>query len=499
MRNELLTTNRKALTINLDFAKYGTFAEIGAGQETARYFFQAGASAGTVAKSISAYDMNFSDEIYGKSGRYVSEERLNRMVQYEFDLLKERLAEPRGSESTFFAFANTVAAKSYRGTHDCHGWLGIRFQAAPGGEPNDIVLHVRMLDKENVQQQEALGVIGVNLIYGAFYYRDDPVKLIRSLLDNLGPARIEVDLIRFTGPAFAHLNNRLLNLQLIQQGLTRAVMFTPDGKVAQSSEVLYKKAVLVERGSFRPVTLVNVDMLTMARKQFGEEPEVQGEKVVVLTEITMRNLLADGEVDDADFLARVDLLGALGYHVLVSDYPEYYRLATYFRRYTKSMVGIVLGVNNLVEVFDERYYENLEGGILESFGRLFRNTVRLYVYPMRRDALERFITIDQSMGEKRNPSPPDLESHEFVTADNLQVFPHLRHLYRHLRFNQFIVPLDEFHPNLPQASSRQLLREIRAGDQSWEKAVPPETVQMIKQRQLFGFRSATAGEPSRSR
>lgn len=292
MENKLLTTNRKALTINLDSVKYGTFAEIGAGQETARHFFQAGGSAGTIAKSISAYDMKFSDEIYGKSGRYVSEERLHRMIEYEYELLHERLDEPRGRETTFFAFANTVAAKSYRGPSECHGWLGIRFQSEPMGQPNDIVIHIRLLDNENIQQQQALGIIGVNLVYGAFYFQDDPNALIHSLLDNLTPQRIEVDTIRFRGPCFAEVDNRLMSLQLVQQGLTRAVMFSPGGDVVQPSEVLYKKAVMVERGSFRPVTKVNLDMLEKGLAQFSAEPEVQGEKIVVLTEITMRNLLA---------------------------------------------------------------------------------------------------------------------------------------------------------------------------------------------------------------
>lgn len=489
MQNQLLTTNRKALTINLDNAKYGTFAEIGAGQETARHFFQAGGSAGTVAKSISAYDMKFSDEIYGKSGRYVSEERLVRMIHYEYDLLDERLAEGRGPASTFFAFANTVAAKSYRGTHDCHGWLGIRFQTEPMGEGNDIVIHVRMLDKENVQQQHALGIIGVNLVYGAFFFRDDPVTLIRSLLDNLTPGRIETDMIRFAGPSFAEVDNRLMSLQLVQQGLTRAVMFSPQGDVVQPSEVFYKKAVFVERGSFRPVTRVNVEMLETGLAQFSAEPEVQGEEIVVLTEITMRNLLAGGQVDDADFLARVDLLGALGYHVLISDYPEYYRLASYFRRYTKAMVGVVMGVNNLVEIFDEKYYEHLEGGILESFGRLFRNTVRLYVYPMRREALEQLITLDAAMGEKRSPAPPDLEPDEFVTAENLQVFPHLRHLYLHLCVNEFITSVVNYDPDLPESFSRNILQSIRKDDGSWEEMVPPAVVDVIRDRHLFGYRS----------
>ncbi len=487
MQNELLTTNRKALTINLDNTKYGTFAEIGAGQETARYFFHAGGSAGTVAKSISAYDMKFSDEIYGKSGRYVSEERLDRMIAYEYDLLHERLAETRGPASQFFAFANTVAARSFRREHECHGWLGIRFQSEPMGEPNDIIIHVRLLDKENIQQQQALGIIGVNLVYGAFYFQNDVVGLIRSLLDNLSAERIEADMIRFRGPRFAGVDNRLMSLQLIQQGLTRGVIFSPNGDVQQPSEVLYKKAVLVERGSFRPVTRVNLDMLKRGLEQFAAEPEVQGEDVVVVMEITMRNLLSGGEVDDADFLARVDILCSLGFNVLISDYPEYYRLASYFRRYTQAMVGVVMGVNNLVEIFDERYYEDLSGGILESFGRLFRNTVRLYVYPMRRDALEQYITLQESMGEKRSPAPQELEPHEFVTAENLQVFPHLRHLYLHLKFNEYIVSVTDYDRELPELFSLHILQRIREGEGQWETLVPPEVAKMVKERRLFGY------------
>ena len=489
MQSQLLTTNRKALTINLDNSKYGTFAEIGAGQETARYFFQAGGSAGTIAKSISAYDMKFSDEIYGKGGRYVSEERLERMLDYEFKLIDERLTETRGPLSTFFAFANTVVAKSYRGSHECHGWLGFRFQPEPMSEPSEIVIHVRMLDKENVLQQDALGIIGVNLVYGGFFLRDEPEKLINSLVDNLHGERIEVDMIRFRGSSFKNLDNRLMSLELVRQGLTQAVMFSPDGDVVQPSEVLYKNAVLVERGSFRPVTSVNLDMLKTGLEEFQAEPEVQGEKVVVLMEITMKNLLAGGEVNPDDFLARINIICDLGFTVLISNYPEYYRLASYFRRYTKEMVGIVLGVNNLVEIFNEKYYENLDGGILESFGRLFRNTVKLYVYPMRRDSLEQYVTLDQAMGERRNPAPPDLEPHELVTADNIQVFPHLRHLYVHLRDNGYISPITRCDEPLLRIFSRDILHGIRTNSGDWETMVPPQVAALVKKHHLFGYNS----------
>ena len=386
--NQLLTTNRKALTINLADAQYGTFAEIGAGQEVARVFFQAGGASKTIAKTISAYDMTFSDAIYGKAPRYVSRERLGEMLDHEYRLLLERLAAQRGDRTTFFAFADTVATKNFKGTNEAHGWMGVRFQTTPGGPPSEIILHVRMWDKDAVLQQQALGIIGVNVIYGAFYFRADPRKFIESLLDNLSVDRIEVDMLQFSGPAFPAVDNRLMSLHLVQCGLTNAVMFGPGREVLQPAEVLFKKAILVERGSFRPVTKVNVDMLNCAAAQFVQEPLVKGKEVVVLMEITMNNLLVAGELDAQDCLARVDLLGDIGFTVLISNYSEYFRLTTYFRRYTKEMVGVAMGVNVLIEIFNEKYYENLEGGILESFGRLFRNAVRLYIYPMRQDAYD---------------------------------------------------------------------------------------------------------------
>jgi len=245
-QKDLLTTNRKALTINLDEPRYGTFAEIGAGQEVARVFFQAGGASGTIAKTISAYDMTFSDAIYGKAPRYVSRERLGLMLDHEYDLLNERLSAQRGDRTTFFAFADTVAARNFKGTNEAHGWMGIRFQTEPGGPPSEVVLHVRMWDKENVLQQQALGIIGVNLIYGALYYTADPRKLVASLLDNLSADRIEVDMLKLSGPAFNNVDNRLMSLLLVQFGLTNAVMFGPDGDVLQPSEVLHHKAILVE-------------------------------------------------------------------------------------------------------------------------------------------------------------------------------------------------------------------------------------------------------------
>ncbi len=490
-KKELLTTNRKALTINLDEPKYGTFAEIGAGQEVARLFFQAGGASRTIAKTISAYDMTFSDAIYGKAPRYVSEERLALMLEHEYQLLLERLATQRGDRTTFFVFADTVATKGYKGTNDAHGWMGVRFQAEPGAPPSEVILHVRMWDKENVPQQEALGIAGTNLIYAAFYYRDDPKRFIESLVDNLGIQRLEVDMLEFSGPAFASFDNRLMSLHLVQYGLTNAVMFGPKGQVLQPSEVLYHKAVLVERGSFRPVTHVNIDMLNCATAQFVQEKQVKGKEVVVLLEITMNNLLAAGALDARDFLSRVDLLGELGFTVMISNYPEYYRLISYFRRYTKEMIGVVLGINNLVEIFDEKYYEHLEGGILESFGRMFRNAVKLYIYPMRQEAYDRYL-IDGSFAAPGAAVGHAFASSVLITAKNLRVADHLRNLYQHLLENQYLDCIAGFDRDILGMSSKEVLRLIQERNPAWEQMVPSTVASAIKARHLFGYEAAAA-------
>ena len=489
---DLLTTNRKALTINLDGTKYGTFAEIGAGQEVARHFFQAGGASGTIAKSMSAYDMAFSDAIYGKAQRYVSSDRLVKMLDHEYALLVERLDGQRGDRTAFFAFADTVATKNFKGNNEAHGWMGVRFQASPHEPPSDIMIHVRMWDKENILQQQALGIIGVSLIYGAFYYRDDPRQLISSLLDNLSADRIEVDMCQFSGPAFANVDNRLTSLHLVQCGLTNAVMFGPDGGVLQPSEILHRKAILVERGSFRPVTHVNVDMLRCACAQFVQEPLVKGKDFIVLMEITMHNLLSSGELDPKDFLSRVDLLADIGFTVLISNYSEYYRLTSYFRRYTNEMIGVTMGINNLLEIFNEKYYENLEGGILENFGRLFRQSVKLYIYPMRQDAFDRYLSNGAPPAHKTLDPTAELGTSVLITAKNLSVALHLRNLYDHLLENHYLECIVGFNPDILDIFSREVLSRIKAQDPSWETMVPTRVATAIKKRHLFGYTEKTS-------
>ena len=382
MTQAKLDTHFEALQVNLDPLKYGTFAEIGAGQEVARWFFRVGGAAGTIAKAMSAYDMTFSDAIYGPSERYVSRRRLQTMLDHEYELLIERLGEQRGARTKFFVFADTVATRSYSRQESGHGWLGIRFQAEPLAPPSEITIHVRLTDGETEQQQEALGVVGVNLVHAAVFQRADPPTMIRSLLDNLTRERAEIDMVEFAGPAFQGVDNRLMSLELVQHGLTDAAMFTADGRVVQPSDVLHKKCVLIERGSFRPVTKVTVDMLKCAQAQFVQEPGVQGEGVVVLFEMTLKNLREDDAINPQDFLDRADILAALGKTVLISNYGEYHRLAAYLFRSTRKPIGIVMGVPTLRELFEETYYADLEGGILESFGRLFKNDLKIYAYPL---------------------------------------------------------------------------------------------------------------------
>jgi hypothetical protein len=495
--SELITTNRKALTINLDEPKYGTFAEIGAGQEVARHFFQAGGAAGTVAKSLSAYDMKFSDAFYGKSARYVSRERLELMLNREYDLLVQRLETLRGDRSTFFVFADTVAARSFKGTNECHGWMGVRFQTEPKGPTSEIILHVRMLDRENILQQQALGVIGVNLLYGAFYHAHDQDGFIRSLADGMLLGRIEVDMINFAGPLFANVDNRIMSLKLVEHELTNAVLFNPKGEVIQPSEILYKKAIIVERGSFRPVTLVNEDMMRCALAQFSAEPVLKDAKILVLMEITMHNLLAAGNIDYQDFLARIDTLAATGANVFISNYLEFYRLIGYFRRYTKEMVGVVMGINNLLEVFNEKYYENLDGGILESFGRLFRNLVKLYIYPMRINAYDRYCSQNPSesptggLGKSEHPLAIDV----WINAINLQVEMHLRNLYAHLLETGSLVPILGSNPSVMEIFSRDVLAKIQRGESGWDAMVPENVAAVIREKGLFGFKELVPSAP----
>lgn len=458
---KILKTYEKVLALNLDQNKYGVFAEIGAGQETANWFFRVSASAGTVAKTISAYDMTMSDAIYGRTSRYVSQDRLISMLKYEYDLLEERLAETRGNETTFFSFCNTVRARGYKDTGECYGWLGVRFQLNPNDKPCEIVLHLRLLDETNRDQMDALGKVGVNLIFAAFFYRDSLHSFVESLADDLNGDQVEIDMLRFSGDGFRYIDNRLCALQLVQSGLTSAAMFNKDGEVVSAADTLYKRPILLLRGSFDPVLNLHLDMLHNASDEFSTVMnETQKERAIEVCEISMNNLLSQDSVDHGFFLDRADALQALGKTVLVSSSAEFHRIATYLSLYTAEPIAIVLSIGLMNELFKDKWSANLPGGILESFGRLFKNRVQLYVYPWQ-----------------------NLDSNELVTAENFEAPKDWQFFYKHLLQNDRIRSIEVSDPKLLSKTSRDILDLIEAGGTEWEDWVPEKVHSIVRRMQ----------------
>ncbi|MCA0363951.1 MAG: TonB-dependent receptor [Bacteroidetes bacterium] len=460
-----LGTNQKALKLNLDKQIYGTFAEIGAGQDVAGAFFKAGGASGTVAKSMSAYDMTFSDAIYGtiSDKRYVCEERLMSMLNHEYNLLIERLDEQRGSETTFFSFANTVVALNYHKTNQPHGWIGCRFQIEPQGEFHDVIVHVKMLDNDTLLQQHAIGIIGVNLIYGCFYYHENPEILLESLRDNLSLGRIQIDMIRFEGPKFKNVDGRLMSLRLVKNGFCDLALFGPDGKILQPSDTLYKKHIFVLRGRFRPIINVHIDMLENGVRQFIQEPDVDESKLIVLSELTLHSLKeGQQEIDDKDFLDRVDILCSLGQTVMITNYVEYYKLVADLSKITRLKIGLVIGYPNLEYIFQEDNYKDLKGEILEGFATLFSQKVKLFVYPTLRNSI-----IMNCM----RFNPPT----------------HLFDLFRYLIANNKIEDIFHYNQANLNIQTDNMLDLIQKGEVGWEENVPAEVVKMIKDRCLFGF------------
>ena len=431
------STKRKALRINLNANIYGTFAEIGAGQETVRNFFRSGGASGTIAKAMSAYDKDFSDAIYGieDDKRYVTEKRLKKMLSHEINLIEERLSRKKHPEKIFFAYANTVATIDFAKKFKGHGWLGIKFQLDALEEYNEIIMHVRFKENDARLQQETLGTLGVNLIYGAFYLNDNPKDLLKSFYDNLDKDQIEIDMINFSGPRFMYVDNRLMSLQLVKNGMTNAVMFGPDGNNLLPAQQLYKANILTLRGSFRPVTKVNMDMFTKAEELFLKESKVKKDKTKIIFEITLSNLRAEGEIDERDFLDRAELLCSLGQNVMITNFKEYYKLVEYFAEFTKARMGLAMGVQNLVQIFDEKYYRDLSGGILEAFGKLFFKDIKIYLYPTK-----------------------DEESGEFITSENIKVHPRMKELYKFFKYNGKVVDIKDFNPDILGIFSRRVLK-----------------------------------------
>ena len=462
MNSTIAGTQQKALAINRDPLSYGSFAEIGAGQEVARWFFHVGGAAATVAKTISAYDMKVSTGLYGTTSRYVSRQRLEAMLDYECAQLVERLGPSRAEQTNFFVFADTVATSQQPETG--RGWVGVRFQTQPRADTSKVIIHVHLSDPTAVQQQEALGVLGVNLLFGALQQSHEPETLIGALLDDLSRNRVEIDMIKFSGPAFATVDNRLMSLQLVEQGLTDAAMFTADGEVVQPSDVLYKKPILVQRGSFRPPTKLTTDLLERAREQFLKDPGVRGEQPVVLAEMTLHNLLSGQEVDHADFLARTDILGTLSVDVLISRFQPYYQVAEYLSRYTDRLIGLAVGLPTVKQMAEERFYTDLPGGVLESMGRLFKRSVKMYVYPTR-----------------------DPQSGKIRSVETAAIDPPWHHMRDLLMEIGRIEPIRDFNESYTSIHTTDVLARIQRGDVSWQELVPPTVAEMIKAKNLFGF------------
>ncbi len=455
----------KALRINLNRNIYGTFSEIGAGQETVRQFFRAGGASGTIAKAMSAYDKSFSDAIYGieKDKRYVTEARLRKMLNHEIKLIEERIDRSENPNRIFFSYANTVATIDFAKKFKGHGWVGIKYQLEPDQAYNEIVLHVRFKEHDARLQQETLGILGTNLIYSAFYKHNTPRKLLRYLYDHLHKDQLEIDTINFAGPAYKNVDNRLMSLQLVKNGMTDAVMFAPDGNNVLPAAVLYKKNILALRGSFRPVTKVNMDMFKKSYDMFIKENKVDEKNTQTVFEITLSNLRAEGEIDEQDFMDRARLLCSLGQTVLISNFQEYYKLVEYFSLYTKERIGLTMGVNNLVDIFDEKYYRHLSGGILEAFGKLFFKDLRVYLYPM--------LNEDGSL----------------TTSENLKVHPRMKELYKFFKYNGKVVDITEYDEKNLKVFSREVLRMISAGETGWEAMMPEGVANLIKEKSLFGY------------
>jgi hypothetical protein len=467
MADMVLSAAQKALRTNLNPNIYGSFAEIGAGQETVRHFFRAGGASGTIAKAMSAYDKEFSDAIYGQeaAGRYVTENRLRKMLNHEYQLLHERINRETSPDKCFFAFANTVATINFAKTFKGHGWLGVRYQTSPDREANEVIVHVRLHEDNPKYQQETIGAMGVNLIYAAYNLYEEPKSFLLSLYDGIDRTAIEVDLINFSGPDFDHIDNRLMSLQLIKNGFTDAVIFGPEGKNLLPAELLYKKNILAMRGSFRPVTRVNMDMIKKGYKQFIKSKSVQKDDAVVLFEITLNNLLADGKLDEQDFLDRADILCSIGQTVLISNYQEYYRLVDYFAGFTKKRIGLIMGIPSLQEIFDEKYYEHLTGGILEAMGRLFSKSLVIYAYPFR--------------GET-----------SITTVSDIVVNDLFRNIFDYLKQARRVRDIEDFDPDILSIWSREVLSKIRSGETGWEESLPTYVDKIIKEKGLFGYPKA---------
>jgi hypothetical protein len=384
MSQDTLSTHQKALAVNLDDKIYGTLAEIGAAQEVARWFFRVGAAAGSIAKTISAYDKQISDDIYGGTGRYVSRERLESMLTREYDLLVQRLSDSRGQDTRFFAFCNTVSARNFAGTNECQGWVGLRYQSEVGGEPNTIVLHINMLDDSSVAQQEVVGILGVNLIYGAFFQADGSGDTLSNLVDNTGSGRLEADLIDASGPAFSHLDSVATGMAIVQSGLAKAVLLDRAGRQHPPTEILHKRPAILKRTSLRYLSPVNSASLERGAARLLSEDQNRQKSPLMVTEFSISNVHAADTTGSEQALEHLRRLLATSDWVMLTDMAQNYMLTSYIRRYSRQPVRYVVGISTLVMLFSEKFYDNSVSSMLEATGKLYSEDARVYVLPMSR-------------------------------------------------------------------------------------------------------------------
>ncbi len=429
MAREIFETKRKALKINLNPDIYGTFAEIGAGQEVARNFFGAGAASGTIAKTMSAYDMAFSDAIYGveESGRYVSRTRLRKMLTHEFDLLTERLQGEKYKSKKFFAFADTVTTLNFTKTNDPHGWIGIRFQHEVGGPVNDIIIHIRLLDSDSRLQTKVLGILGVNLIFAAYYYAEDPQTMIESLVDNLSIGSVEIDLVKVSGPVFEHANERLLNLYLIAKGFAQAAIFRPDAHAAQIKDYLYKKNIIILRTKYRQKSNPNFDLFNLAVEQFKKNTRGTAEDTVVLIEVLMGNALdEENRITNEDlqyFAERAEYLCSTGNNIMVSNFRRNNHLAEFIQTFKPKHVGIATNTSNLKNIFNTDNYNKdvYTNELLSYISGMFSKDVKLYAYPYL-----------------------DKNTNEIITTQNMPVAEEAKPLFDFLVQNKYIIDIENY-------------------------------------------------------
>lgn len=453
----IAATQEKAFLINMDKSLYGSFAEIGAGQETANWFFRSSGAAGTVAKTISAYDMTVSDTLYGTARRYVSEERLKQMMDYEYSQLINRLGEKRGKDTCFFAYCNTVKCKGYRDNGPWSAWVGVRFQLKPGAPPSDLVMHVRLLVPDHDLQMRLLGILGVNMLYALFFKRERMEEFVQCIGENVDADSFEIDFMRFSGHGFNMFDNRILALQLVRSGLSELTIFCPNGAVAQPADLLYKKPIVLMRGSFMPLCNIHLEMMESVRNKFCETLSTeQRDKVVDLCEISLSNLLRGSEVDLLGFLDRVDALAALGKTVMVTNISHFHRISTLLNQFTREPIAIALSIGLLNELFKDKWADT-PGGILASMGHIFINKTKFYVTPW----------INRSTGE-------------FVTAGTYRAPEKYRYLYQHLRENGDVIEVPYFNQKLLFRTPRDIIRMISAGDEQWKDYVPEAAYRMAE-------------------